>query len=36
MLQADPNVVRKEFWRDLRRVHLQLLQRPISAEPDAD
>jgi DNA-directed RNA polymerase specialized sigma24 family protein len=36
MLQADPNIVRKEFWRDLRRAHLQLLQRPILKGPDAD
>ncbi len=36
MLHTDPNIVRKEFWRDLRRAHLQLLERPISKGQDAD
>jgi DNA-directed RNA polymerase specialized sigma24 family protein len=28
MRGANANVVRKEFWRDVRRAHLQLLQQP--------
>jgi DNA-directed RNA polymerase specialized sigma24 family protein len=31
MLNLDPSVVRKRFWRDIRRAHLQLL-RPDSGD----
>lgn len=30
MRRANANIVRKEFWRDVRRAHLKLLQQPNS------
>jgi hypothetical protein len=30
MRRANPNIVRKDFWRDVRRAHLKLLQQPNS------
>jgi hypothetical protein len=36
MRRADASIVRKEFWRDLRRAHLQLLQQPNSKKREGD
>jgi DNA-directed RNA polymerase specialized sigma24 family protein len=36
MLRLDANTVRKEFWRDVRKVHLQLLQQPNSKKRAGD